>query len=332
MSHIFRLGTRSYFKVPNAERSHILQSESEIISTIEGKSIHADADECHVQEKFGSEAVEIETRINGCSISTQPHLASFGGVGYPDEVPCGGESRECTVMPLCVCFCAKKSVVGLGWNWCFGYVDRMVVGADGRCWVWGFRMWWDMGSGQEGGGGFGVGGLRPGVGGGVRLWVGFWLAGVGGAVLVFGLLAVGVSGCFALLWELWLMFLRFLLECKIEQLLKEEGGDWGQMSIRTLEDKFSAEMTAEVALLCVDINYPDVNGWTALHWAAYCHRKHTVEFLISKGATPGILSLPPPNYHREKTPADLAFATGHKEICDYLEEKVELAVASLELL
>ncbi|KAJ0097997.1 hypothetical protein Patl1_27208 [Pistacia atlantica] len=62
------------------------------------------------------------------------------------------------------------------------------------------------------------------------------------------------------------------------------------------------------------------------------NRKHTVEFLISKGATPGILFLLPANYHREKTPADLAFATGHKEICDYLEEKVELAVASLELL
>ncbi|XP_031256244.1 LOW QUALITY PROTEIN: calmodulin-binding transcription activator 3-like [Pistacia vera] len=70
----------------------------------------------------------------------------------------------------------------------------------------------------------------------------------------------------------------------------------------------------------VNINFRDVNGWTALHWAAYCGRERTVASLISLGAAAGALSDPNPKYPSGQTPADLAFAGGHKGIAGYLAE------------
>ncbi|KAJ0082784.1 hypothetical protein Patl1_12396 [Pistacia atlantica] len=81
----------------------------------------------------------------------------------------------------------------------------------------------------------------------------------------------------------------------------------------------------------VNINFRDVNGWTALHWAAYCGsiffhefifdtRERTVASLISLGAAAGALSDPNPEYPSGQTPADLAFAGGHKGIAGYLAE------------
>ncbi|XP_031264717.1 calmodulin-binding transcription activator 3-like [Pistacia vera] len=70
----------------------------------------------------------------------------------------------------------------------------------------------------------------------------------------------------------------------------------------------------------VNINFRDVNGWTALHWAAYCGRERTVASLISLGAAAGALSDPTPTYPSGQTPADLASAIGHKGIAGYLAE------------
>ncbi|KAJ4715755.1 Calmodulin-binding transcription activator [Melia azedarach] len=70
----------------------------------------------------------------------------------------------------------------------------------------------------------------------------------------------------------------------------------------------------------VNINFRDVNGWTALHWAAYCGRERTVASLISLGAAPGALSDPTPKYPLGRTPADLAASIGHKGIAGYLAE------------
>ncbi|KAJ0082785.1 hypothetical protein Patl1_12395 [Pistacia atlantica] len=70
----------------------------------------------------------------------------------------------------------------------------------------------------------------------------------------------------------------------------------------------------------VNINFRDVNGWTALHWAAYCGRERTVASLISLGAVAEALSDPNPKYPSGQTPADLAFAGGHKGIAGYLAE------------
>ncbi|KAI8032144.1 Calmodulin-binding transcription activator 3 [Camellia lanceoleosa] len=70
----------------------------------------------------------------------------------------------------------------------------------------------------------------------------------------------------------------------------------------------------------VSVNFRDVNGWTALHWAAYCGRERTVVFLLSLDAAPGALTDPSPIYPDGQTPADLASSKGHKGIAGYLAE------------
>ncbi|KAL4369390.1 hypothetical protein GQ457_05G008410 [Hibiscus cannabinus] len=70
----------------------------------------------------------------------------------------------------------------------------------------------------------------------------------------------------------------------------------------------------------VSVNFRDVNGWTALHWAASSGRERTVASLISLGSAPGALTDPTPEYRLGRTPADLASANGHKGISGYLAE------------
>ncbi|KAG5529472.1 hypothetical protein RHGRI_030006 [Rhododendron griersonianum] len=70
----------------------------------------------------------------------------------------------------------------------------------------------------------------------------------------------------------------------------------------------------------VSVNFRDVNGWTALHWAASCGRERTVGFLMSLGADPGALTDPNPLYPSGQTAADLASGKGHKGIAGYLAE------------
>ncbi|KAK7852265.1 calmodulin-binding transcription activator 2 [Quercus suber] len=68
----------------------------------------------------------------------------------------------------------------------------------------------------------------------------------------------------------------------------------------------------------VSVNFRDVNGWTALHWAAFCGRERTVAFLVSLGADPAALVDPCSKYPSGRTAADLASANGHKGIAGYL--------------
>ncbi|KAE8677847.1 Detected protein of confused Function [Hibiscus syriacus] len=76
----------------------------------------------------------------------------------------------------------------------------------------------------------------------------------------------------------------------------------------------------------VSVNFRDANGWTALHWAAFCGRQgplnleQTVAILVSLGADPGALTDPTPEFPLSRTPADLASCNGHKGISGYLAE------------
>lgn len=70
----------------------------------------------------------------------------------------------------------------------------------------------------------------------------------------------------------------------------------------------------------VNINFRDVHGWTALHWAAYYGRERTVVYLISLGASAGALTDPTPAYPMGRTCADLASENGHKGIAGFLAE------------
>ncbi|KAJ6740850.1 CALMODULIN-BINDING TRANSCRIPTION ACTIVATOR CAMTA [Salix purpurea] len=82
----------------------------------------------------------------------------------------------------------------------------------------------------------------------------------------------------------------------------------------------------------VSVNFRDVNGWTALHWAASYGRERTVAFLINLGAAPGALTDPTPKYPTSRTPADLASANGHKGISGFLAESALSAhLSSLNL-
>ncbi|WCJ31886.1 Calmodulin-binding transcription activator 3 [Euphorbia peplus] len=82
----------------------------------------------------------------------------------------------------------------------------------------------------------------------------------------------------------------------------------------------------------VSINFRDVNGWTALHWAASCGRLRTVANLILLGAAPGLVTDPSPTYPTGRTPADIASANGHKGIAGYLAESALSAqLSSLDL-
>ncbi|CAN6466777.1 unnamed protein product [Victoria cruziana] len=70
----------------------------------------------------------------------------------------------------------------------------------------------------------------------------------------------------------------------------------------------------------VNINFRDIRGWTALHWAAFCGRERTVVALITMGGAPGALTDPTPQFPPGRTPADLASGNGHKGIAGYLAE------------
>ncbi|KAK4777646.1 hypothetical protein SAY87_017833 [Trapa incisa] len=70
----------------------------------------------------------------------------------------------------------------------------------------------------------------------------------------------------------------------------------------------------------VSINFRDVNGWTALHWAACCGREQTVATLVDCSASTGLLSDPSPEFPLGRTPADLASVNGHKGISGFLAE------------
>ncbi|XP_041993784.1 calmodulin-binding transcription activator 2-like isoform X1 [Salvia splendens] len=70
----------------------------------------------------------------------------------------------------------------------------------------------------------------------------------------------------------------------------------------------------------VSIDFRDVNGFTALHWAAAYGREDVVAVLVSLGASPGPLTDPSAEYPLGRTPADLASSSGHKGISGFLAE------------
>lgn len=70
----------------------------------------------------------------------------------------------------------------------------------------------------------------------------------------------------------------------------------------------------------VNINFRDINGWTALHWAARFGREKMVAALIASGASAGAVTDPSSQDPRGKTPASIATTSGHKGLAGYLSE------------
>ncbi|XP_074275604.1 calmodulin-binding transcription activator 2-like isoform X3 [Silene latifolia] len=70
----------------------------------------------------------------------------------------------------------------------------------------------------------------------------------------------------------------------------------------------------------VSVNFRDINGWTALHWAASFGREKTIALLITLGAASGALTDPSPEFPLGRTAADLASANKYKGISGFLAE------------
>lgn len=70
----------------------------------------------------------------------------------------------------------------------------------------------------------------------------------------------------------------------------------------------------------VNINFRDVNGWTALHWAARFGREKMVASLIASGASAGAVTDPSAQDPIGKTAASIAASSGHKGLAGYLSE------------
>ncbi|KAI4343405.1 hypothetical protein L6164_010757 [Bauhinia variegata] len=70
----------------------------------------------------------------------------------------------------------------------------------------------------------------------------------------------------------------------------------------------------------VNINFRDINGWTALHWAARFGREKMVASLIASGASAGAVTDPSAQDPAGKTAASIAASSGHKGLAGYLSE------------
>ncbi|KAL6974820.1 Calmodulin-binding transcription activator 4, partial [Sarracenia purpurea var. burkii] len=70
----------------------------------------------------------------------------------------------------------------------------------------------------------------------------------------------------------------------------------------------------------VNVNFRDINGWTALHWAARFGRENTVAALIVSGASAGAVTDPSSQDPTGKTPASIAATGGHRGLAGYLSE------------
>ncbi|GAA0154154.1 DNA-binding transcription factor [Lithospermum erythrorhizon] len=70
----------------------------------------------------------------------------------------------------------------------------------------------------------------------------------------------------------------------------------------------------------VNINFRDINGWTALHWAARFGREKMVAELMASGASAGAVTDPSSHDPVGKTPASIAATYGHHGLAGYLSE------------
>ncbi|XVE74759.1 hypothetical protein DITRI_Ditri12bG0043700 [Diplodiscus trichospermus] len=70
----------------------------------------------------------------------------------------------------------------------------------------------------------------------------------------------------------------------------------------------------------VSINFRDISGWTALHWAARFGREKMVAALIASGGSAGAVTDPTSQDPIGKTAASIAASSGHKGLAGYLSE------------
>ncbi|KAL1207596.1 Calmodulin-binding transcription activator 4 [Cardamine amara subsp. amara] len=70
----------------------------------------------------------------------------------------------------------------------------------------------------------------------------------------------------------------------------------------------------------VSVDFRDINGWSALHWAARFASEQMVAALIASGASAGAVTDPSSQDPAGKTAASIAASNGHKGLAGYLSE------------
>ncbi|XP_020890717.1 calmodulin-binding transcription activator 4 isoform X1 [Arabidopsis lyrata subsp. lyrata] len=70
----------------------------------------------------------------------------------------------------------------------------------------------------------------------------------------------------------------------------------------------------------VSVDFRDINGWSALHWAARFGSEKMVAALIASGASAGAVTDPSRQDPNGKTAASIAASNGHKGLAGYLSE------------
>ncbi|XP_039012454.1 calmodulin-binding transcription activator 4-like isoform X2 [Hibiscus syriacus] len=125
--------------------------------------------------------------------------------------------------------------------------------------------------------------------------------------------------------------LQELLKDKLQQWLYSRSKELGDKSGITMSKKeqgiihMAAGLGFEWALNPilshgVSVNFRDINGWTALHWAARFGREKMVAALIASGASAGAVTDPTSQDPSGKTAATIAASSGHKGLAGYLSE------------
>ncbi|MCL7043799.1 hypothetical protein MKW94_017008 [Papaver nudicaule] len=68
------------------------------------------------------------------------------------------------------------------------------------------------------------------------------------------------------------------------------------------------------------VDYRDMTGWTALHWAAFYGRHGAVTLLLIHGANPSLLTKPTDEKPHGLTAASIASLRGHDQLAAYLAD------------
>ncbi|PKI76989.1 hypothetical protein CRG98_002492 [Punica granatum] len=124
--------------------------------------------------------------------------------------------------------------------------------------------------------------------------------------------------------------LQVLLKDKLRRWLsiRSQGNDQGICSLSKKEQgiihtvaALGFEWTLNPILSCgVGIDFRDINGWTALHWAARFGREKMVAALIASGASAGAVTDPSACDPTGRTAASIAASSGHNGLAGYLSE------------
>ncbi|XP_068655869.1 calmodulin-binding transcription activator 4-like isoform X2 [Aristolochia californica] len=129
------------------------------------------------------------------------------------------------------------------------------------------------------------------------------------------------------------------LEWMVEELLKDKLQSWALSKVQYCDGVTDSSLSKQeqgmihmIAALGyewalspilssgVGINFRDINGWTALHWAARFGREKMVAALVAAGASAGAVTDPTSQNLSGNSPATIAATRGHKGLAGYLSE------------